>query len=146
MTGLLRGRRLGEPAAATVTPPPLLVGTAVASSSRLSAEVKWQVKWPLPDAVDEVTEGETGARASDVNDDEEDELPHLDDALEVMAAEAVVSAERKETERRGDEEEDDDAIPLAPDRTDVATIFIIIFSPIPTCHIFHEKETKQNNR
>lgn len=115
---LLRGRRLGDPAAATAVTPDV-VAAPVESWSRLSAEVKWQVKWLLPDDVDEVTEEETGARASDVNDDEEDELPHLDDALQVTAV-AAASAERKETERRGD----DDAIPFTPDRTDVPTIFV----------------------
>lgn len=61
------------------------------------------------DDVDEVT------GAKDVKDDEEDELPHLDDAVDVMTVEAA-SADRNETERRGD-----DAIALTPDRTE--TVF-----------------------
>lgn len=109
MTALLRGLLLGDPAAATGT-----------SSSRLSAEVK-QVKWPPlpPDDDDKVTDEWTGA--SDVNDDEEDELPQ--DAVDVMvdvAADDAISADRKETERRGD------AIVarLTPERPDVDPIFV----------------------
>ena len=53
--------------------------------------------------------------ASDVNEDEEDELPHLEDDAVMVVAVAAASAERKETERRGDDE--DDAIArTTPDR------------------------------
>ena len=68
--------------------------------------------------------------ASDVNEDEEDELPHLEgDAVEVMVvAVAAASAERKETERRGDDE--DDAIArTTPDR--------LLLLAMPIFRVFH---------
>ncbi len=110
------------------------------ASSRLSAEVK-QVRWLLPDDVDEVTEW-TGA--SDVNEDEQDELPHLDDDAVVTAATAAAvatSAERKETERRGEDDDDDDedAIPrTTPGRT-------ALLLAIPIFRIFHTFRATNNN-
>jgi hypothetical protein len=122
-----------------VTPPPQVA----AAASRLSSEFKWPSPPPSAqadqveddnvecDEQDEVVATEwtlDAGAASDVNEDEEDELPHLDDVdvVDVMAAAAIASLagansdERKETERRGDDEEQV-AIPfrtppLPPDR------------------------------
>jgi hypothetical protein len=131
----------GVAAAATVTPTPQVAAT----TSRLSSEFKWPSPTPPSAQADQVEDDnvecdeqddevvatewtlDAGA-ASDVNEDEEDELPHLDDVdvVDVMAAAAIASLagansdERKETERRGDDEEQV-AIPfrtppLPPDR------------------------------
>jgi hypothetical protein len=128
----------GVAAAATVTPLPQVAATA----SRLSSEFKWPSPTPPSAQADQVEDDnvecdeqddevvatewtlDVGA-ASDVNEDEEDELPHLDDVDVVTAATAASLAgansdERKETERRGDDEEQV-AIPfrtppLPPDR------------------------------
>ena len=66
--------------------------------------------------------------ASDVNEDEEDELPHLEDDAVMVVAVAAASAERKETERRGDDE--DDAIArTTPDR--------LLLLAMPIFRVFH---------
>ncbi len=160
MTALLLGRRLGEPepvaaaapeevAAATVTPP-----AAKATASRLSSEFKWPPPPLLPPSaqadqvdddveLDEVAEWTLAGAASDVNEDEEDELPHLDDVdvVDVMAASLVGanSDERKETERRGDEDEQV-AIPFRtpPDRI----ALLLVAGPSLIWHKQTNKQTK----
>lgn len=149
MTALLLALRLGEPEPAPTVAAPPVDAVAAASvtptppaSSRLSAEVKWQeeeandeVKWP--DEVDDVDEDEVAewtlvGAANDVNDDEEDELPHLDDAVDVIvpvpapppaALPGANSDERKDTERRGDEV-------VVPFRTPPDRVTLLLIGPL----------------
>ncbi len=137
MTALLLGLLLGEPepvVATTAATDDALDDDAVAASIaslqgpvvvvKFSDEFKWT---PIPqaDQVDEDEEDdddEVAGAARDVKDNEEDELPHLDDVdvtvppppVSLPAGEANLD-ERKETERRGD---DDEIAPVAiPFRT-----------------------------
>jgi hypothetical protein len=154
----------GVAAAATVTPPPQIAATA----SRLSSEFKWPSPPPSAqadqveddnvecDEQDEVVATEwtlDAGAASDVNEDEEDELPHLDDVdvVDVMAATAASLAgansdERKETERRGDDEEQV-AIPfrtppLPPDRIALLLVAAAVAGP---SLIWHKQTNKQRH-
>lgn len=154
----------GVATAATVTPPPQVAATA----SRLSSEFKWPSPPPPSAQADQVEDDnvecdeqddevvatewtlDAGA-ASDVNEDEEDELPHLDDVDDVTAAAAAAvslaganSDERKETERRGDDEEQvaiPFRTPLPPDRI---ALLLVAAAAGPSL-IWHKQTNKQRH-